>query len=89
MKGMDIRMRLRNIRGAREKVDSSEYIILEPETFKGRWNKLFDNNNPINVEIGMGKGNFIMELAALNPDINYIGIEKYTSVILQIGRAHV
>lgn len=83
MKGMDIRMRLRNIRGAREKVDSSEYIILEPETFKGRWNKLFDNNNPINVEIGMGKGNFIMELAALNPDINYIGIEKYTSVILR------
>lgn len=83
MKGMDVRMRLRNIRGAKEKVDSSEYVILEPQVYKGRWNILFDNTNPLNVEIGMGRGNFIMELAALNPDINYIGIEKYTSVLLR------
>jgi len=78
-----IRMRLRNIRGAKEKVDSSEYVILEPELYKGKWNTLFENSNPINLEIGMGRGNFIMRLAALNPDINYIGIEKYTSVILR------
>ena len=83
MKGMDIRMRLRNVRGASEKVNSSEYVIHEPQLYKGRWNTLFENSNPINVEIGMGKGNFIMELAIHNPDINYIGIEKYASVIIR------
>ncbi len=76
-------MRLRNIRGSRESVAANEYVVQEPEQYKGRWNTLFQNENPIHVEIGMGKGKFIMQLAALNPNINYIGIEKYSSVLLR------
>lgn len=76
-------MRLRNIRGSREMVASHEYVVTEPEKYKGKWNTLFENSNPIHVEIGMGKGKFIMQLAAANPDINYIGIEKYSSVLLR------
>jgi tRNA (guanine-N(7)-)-methyltransferase len=77
------RMRLRNIRGSRETVASNEYVIQDPEQYKGRWNSLFQNDNPVHVEIGMGKGKFIMQLAAINPNINYIGIEKYSSVLLR------
>jgi len=76
-------MRLRNIRGSRESVAANDYVVQEPEKYKGRWNTLFHNNNPIHVEIGMGKGKFVMQLAAMNPNINYIGIEKYSSVLLR------
>lgn len=76
-------MRLRNIRGSREAVAEDAFVVHEPEQLKDRWNTLFGNTNPIFVEIGMGKGKFIMEQAALNPDINYIGIEKYSSVLFR------
>jgi tRNA (guanine-N7-)-methyltransferase len=76
-------MRLRNIRGSRETVATNDYVIQEPEQYKGKWNTLFKNDHPLHVEIGMGKGKFIMQLAAANPDINYIGIEKYSSVLLR------
>lgn len=76
-------MRLRNIKGSREIVAANDYVVHEPEQYKGKWNTLFDNDHPIHIEIGMGKGKFIMQLAALNPDINYIGIEKYSSVLLR------
>lgn len=76
-------MRLRNIKGSRESVAANEFVVHEPEKLKGSWNSLFGNNNPIHVEIGMGKGKFIMQLAASNPNINYIGIEKYSSVLLR------
>lgn len=76
-------MRLRNIRGSREMVADNESVINEPEKYKGKWGSLFGNDAPIHVEIGMGKGRFIMELAAKNPNINYIGIEKYSSVLLR------
>ena len=76
-------MRLRNIKGSREMVASDESVVHEPEQYKGKWNTLFANEHPIHVEIGMGKGKFIMELAAQNPEINYIGIEKYSSVLLR------
>jgi len=77
-------MRLRNIRGSREMVAANDYVVQEPEKLKGQWKKsLFGNQNPLHVEIGMGKGKFIMELAARNPQINYIGIEKYSSVLLR------
>ena len=76
-------MRLRNIKGSRETVAVNDYVVQEPEQYKGKWNTLFQNDHPIHVEIGMGKGKFIMQLAALNPDINYIGIEKYSSVLLR------
>lgn len=76
-------MRLRNIKGSVEIVNADESVVNEPEQYKGKWNELFGNNNPIHVEIGMGKGKFIMEMAKQNPDINYIGIEKYSSVLLR------
>lgn len=76
-------MRLRNISGADEIVSNSPFCIQEPIVHKGNWNAYFENNHPIHIEIGMGKGRFLMDLAQLNPDINYIGIERYTSVLLR------
>ncbi len=76
-------MRLRNIPGADEIVAGSAYCIQNPENYKGSWNAFLQNTNPIHIEVGMGKGRFLMELAALHPDINYIGIERYTSVLLR------
>jgi len=77
-------MRLRNIPGARDVIAETSFCIKDAENYKGKWSELvFKNNNPIHVEIGMGKGKFIMELAMRNPDINYIGIEKFSSVLLR------
>lgn len=76
-------MRLRNVRGSREVIAESEYTISQPAEYKGRWKDFFGNDNPIRIEIGMGKGKFITELAVNNPDINYIGIEKYSSVLIR------
>ena len=77
-------MRLRNIAGSREVIAANEFVIHEPEKYKGSWSKeIFNNDHPIHMEIGMGKGRFITELAAGNPDNNYIGIEKYSSVLLR------
>lgn len=77
-------MRLRHIPGAEEMVACSPYVIQEPEKHKGRWSAhVFGNNHPICIEVGMGKGRFIMELAAENPEINYIGIERYPTVLLK------
>jgi tRNA (guanine-N7-)-methyltransferase len=76
-------MRLRNIKGADKMIEASKYTINEPENNKGKWNKVFGNNNPIHIEIGMGKGNFIIGMAKNNPDINFIGIEMYDSVIVK------
>ena len=76
-------MRLRNIPGAEEVVSNSPYCIQNPTELKGKWHSFFGNENPIHIEVGMGKGKFIMQLAALHPDINYIGIERYTSVLLR------
>lgn len=77
-------MRLRNIPGAGDVIENNPYCINEPATFKGKWKSdVFNNTNPLHVEIGMGKGQFITTLAKLNPQINYIGIERYTSVLLR------
>lgn len=76
-------MRLRNIPIADEKIASSPICIKHPEQYKGSWNQLFQNNNPIHIEIGMGKGRFLLQLAQENTNINYIGIEKYTSVLFR------
>ena len=76
-------MRLRNVPGAREVMIENEYVFTEPEGMKGTWSQVFGNDNPIRIEIGMGKGTFITTLAANNPDINYVGIEKYSSVLLR------
>lgn len=76
-------MRLRNVPGAREEMIVNKYVINEPEGNKGRWREFFGNNNPLHIEVGTGKGQFITELARQNPDINYIGIEKYSSVLIR------
>lgn len=76
-------MRLRNVKGAKEKILSSRYNIDNPFDNINNWNKVFNNSNPIYIEIGMGKGKFIIENAINNPDINYIGIEKFDSVIVR------
>jgi tRNA (guanine-N7-)-methyltransferase len=77
-------MRLRNIAGSREVIAESSFTVKDPETKKGLWHKeVFGNDNPIQIEIGMGKGRFLMDMAQLHPDINYVGIEKYSSVLLR------
>lgn len=76
-------MRLRNISGARDIIAKSPLVVHEPENLKGRWQERFGNAHPIQIEIGMGKGKFIYGLASKNPGINYIGIEKYSSVLLR------
>ena len=74
-------MRLRNIKGSKEYIDNSPFVIHNPENYKGCWHTLFHNSNPIHIEIGMGKGQFIHTLAEENPSVNYIGIEMYSSVL--------
>ncbi|MDO4328358.1 MAG: tRNA (guanosine(46)-N7)-methyltransferase TrmB [Lachnospiraceae bacterium] len=76
-------MRLRHIRGAEERIAESPYVVQDPRGEKGHWAERFGNTNPIEIEVGMGKGKFIMELAQKNPDKNYIGIERYSSVLLR------
>ena len=76
-------MRLRNIPGARETIAESVATIKDEKNFKGKWNEVFGNHHPIHIEIGMGKGQFILTLAKQNPEINYIGIERYSSVLLR------
>ena len=76
-------MRLRNVPGARDVMAANEYVFTEPEGMAGTWSQIFGNNNPVHIEIGMGKGRFITTLASMNPDINYVGIEKYSSVLLR------
>lgn len=76
-------MRLRNVKNAKEIVNNSNYVINNPEEYIGNYKKIFSNNNPINIEIGMGKGNFIIGMAEKYPNINFIGIEKYESVMVR------
>ena len=76
-------MRLRNIPGANDAILNSGYCIKNPEDQKGHWQDCFETAQPLHIEIGMGKGRFIMDMAALHPDINYIGIERYSSVLLR------
>jgi tRNA (guanine-N7-)-methyltransferase len=76
-------MRLRNIPGADDVIKRHPIAVKESKEYKGKWNTLFENSNPIHIEIGMGKGQFILTLAKQNPQINYIGIERYSSVLLR------
>lgn len=76
-------MRLKNVKGADEIIKKGIYYIDNPYEYKGKWDKIFSNENSIYIEIGMGKGDFIIENALRYPDINFIGIEKYDSVIVR------
>lgn len=76
-------MRLRNIPRAKEEIDANPVAVKDEKNHRGSWKNVFENENPIHIEIGMGKGQFILELAKRNPEINYIGIERYSSVLLR------
>ncbi len=78
-------MRLKNVPGSREYIADNEYAFDEernPE-LAGRWSGIFGNDKPVRIEVGTGKGRFLHELSGLNPDINYVGIEKYSSVLIR------
>lgn len=74
-------MRLRNLKDKDILLENCSYLINDPCFYRGQWNRLFGNDNPIHLELGMGKGDFIYEMAKRNPDINFIGIEKYSNVL--------
>ena len=74
-------MRVRNIKNKKEILDNSKYVINDPCLYKGKWKEVFKNNNPVHLEIGTGKCNFIYEMARQNPNINFIGIERIDTVL--------
>lgn len=76
-------MRLRNKPGAKERIlNYPQYVIPNPEEYRGNWSEMFKNDNPLHIEVGTGKGQFIVGMAKANPHINYIGIELFDSVIV-------
>lgn len=80
-------MRLRKIKNAREKLEQlSDVMIFHPEEYKGKWHAFFQNSNPIYIEIGMGKGKFLIEHAKNHPNCNFIGLEVAESVILKAAQ---
>ena len=76
-------MRLKHVKGADAIINEGIYYIDNPKEYKGNWKNIFNNDNPIYIEIGMGKGDFIIENALKYPNINFIGIEKFDSVIVR------
>ena len=74
-------MRLKNVPGAREAIAASDLVIKDVESLKGKWREFWGNDKEIHIEVGMGKGKFMMGMAKAHPDINYIGIEMYSSVL--------
>lgn len=76
-------MRLRNVKGALDIIEASPYIIKNPKDYKGKFKTLFDNKNPLHLEIGIGKGNFIINMAKKYPHINFIGIEMFDSIMVR------
>ena len=75
-------MRLRNNKNAKGILEESNFVIKNPEEKKGKWNKVFNNKNNLYIEIGCGKGDFIIANAKAHPENNYIGIEKYDTVLM-------
>lgn len=73
-------MRLRNVKNANKIINDCPYVIKNPKSIRGKFQTIFENNNEIHLEIGMGKGKFIYEMAKTYPEINFIGVEKYESV---------
>lgn len=76
-------MRLRNIPGSKEVITQSDYVIQDPESYKGKWKEVFGNDHPVQIEVGMGKGRFVMDMALQYPERNFVGIEMYDSVLLR------
>ena len=86
-------MKYNVVKNARDILENNKYLVKNPEMYKNKWNKLFENNNPICLELGMGRGSFIIEMAKNNPNINYIGLEldqNQTATALQnIGKMEI
>lgn len=76
-------MRLKKVKNAKNRVEESIYYVNEPEKNKGNWRNIFGNDNPIHIEIGMGKGNFVIGMAKLHNNVNFVGIEMYDSVMVK------
>ena len=76
-------MRLRTIPGAKAAITGSSYVVQYPEEWKGKWKQCFAKEQPLHIEVGMGKGRFLMDMASLHPEINYVGVEMYDSVLLR------
>lgn len=76
-------MRLRNIRGSQEIICGSKWVVQEPEKVRGHWGEVFEGGHPLHIEVGMGKGRFLMDMAAAHPEVDYVGIEMYDSVLLR------
>ena len=76
-------MRLRNVPGAREAVEQSPHVVQDPHALKGCWRSLFAENGTLHLEIGAGKGNFLFGMAKNHPDIAYVGIERYATVLFK------
>ena len=74
-------MRIRNVKNKEEILNNSKIVIKNPEDYRGKWQEFFNNTNPIYIEIGMGKGKFILENAKKYPNINFIGLEKQDRII--------
>jgi tRNA (guanine-N7-)-methyltransferase len=84
--GRKISMRLRHIPGAEQQIEESPHVIHEPKEKRGKWQQIFGNNHPIWIEVGMGKGKFVLEMAQKYPEINFVGIERYSTVLLKAIR---
>ena len=76
-------MRLRNVKNAKARIENASAVLHNPEKLKGNFKSVFDSKNEIHIEIGMGKGKFLYEMAMKYPNINFIGIEKYESILLR------
>lgn len=76
-------MRLRNIPGSKDVIADSRFVVQNPDHQRGTWKEIFGNDHPVWIEVGMGKGRFIMDMARIHPEINFIGIEMYDSVLLR------
>lgn len=76
-------MRLRNVKGAKEKIEKDEHVVHDALEWKGRWQEFFENDHPIYLEIGTGKGKFLLEMADRYPQYNFIGVERYASVLIR------
>lgn len=76
-------MRLRNVKGSRDRIAENDFVIHKPEEYQGHWYDAFHAKRPLYLEIGTGKGKFLSELAIKNPDNNYLGIEKFSSVLIR------
>ena len=74
-------MRIRNVKNKEEVLKQSHHLITEGTLYRGKWNEIFGNDHPIYLEIGMGKGKFLIENARQNPEINFIGIERFDSIL--------